>query len=419
MKYYIIAGEASGDLHGSNLMKGIYAEDPQADIRFWGGDLMLAVWESWQNAGTYDFNAAFSASGITNGKAKAPKTDTPHKQTGLVRHYKEGAVMGFVEVLAKAPKLLGNVRYCKKDIIAWNPDVVILIDYPGFNFKIAEFAHKAGFKVFYYIAPKVWASRESRIKKLKAYVDKLFIVFPFEKPYFDAKGVDYIYKGNPLVDAVDNSKAMLETADDFRKRCNLENVPYIALLAGSRKGEINTMMPVLTEVAAKLHSTAEYSDYKFIIAGAPSRTIKDYERHLSEENKKYITVLFGETQAIIKNAKAAIVNSGTASLETVLFNTPQVVGYITNPITYMIAKSIVKIRYISLGNLIIDKLAFRELIQKDCNSEALVAEIRALIENEQYRNAMLKDYALIRETLGGSGASSAVARAMIDELKAI
>ena len=419
MKYYIIAGEASGDLHGSNLMKGIYAEDPQADIRFWGGDLMLEVWESWQNAGTYDFNAAFSASGITNGKPSDEKPDNQQKQTGLVRHYKEGAVMGFVEVLAKAPKLLGNVRYCKKDILAWKPDVVILIDYPGFNFKIAEFAHKAGFKVFYYIAPKVWASRESRIKKLKAYVDKLFIVFPFEKPYFDAKGVDYIYKGNPLVDAVDNSKAMLETADDFRKRCNLENVPYIALLAGSRKGEINTMMPVLTEVAAKLHSTAEYSDYKFIIAGAPSRTIKDYERHLSEENKKYITVLFGETQAIIKNAKAAIVNSGTASLETVLFNTPQVVGYITNPITYMIAKSIVKIRYISLGNLIIDKLAFRELIQKDCNSEALVAEIRALIENEQYRNAMLKDYALIRETLGGSGASSAVARAMIDELKAI
>ena len=419
MKYYIIAGEASGDLHGSNLMKGIYAEDPQADIRFWGGDLMLSVWESWQNAGTYDFNAAFSASGITNGKSTEKKSADQQKHTGLVRHYKEGAVMGFVEVLAKAPKLIGNVRHCKKDILAWNPDVVILIDYPGFNFKIAEFAHKAGFKVFYYIAPKVWASRESRIKKLKAYVDKLFIVFPFEKPYFDAKGIDYIYKGNPLVDAVDNSKAMQETVDDFRTRCDLEKVPYIALLAGSRKGEINTMMPVLTEVAAKLHSTAEYSDYKFIIAGAPSRTMKDYERHLSEENKKYMTVLFGETQAIIKNAKAAIVNSGTASLETVLFNTPQVVGYITNPITYMIAKSIVKIRYISLGNLIIDKLAFRELIQNDCNSDALVSEIRALIEDDQYRNAMLQDYALIRETLGGSGASSAVARAMIDELKSL
>ena len=417
MKYYIIAGEASGDLHGSNLMKGIYAEDPQADIRFWGGDQMLAVWESWQNAAPYDFNAAFSASGISSVSHEKP--DTLAKETGLVRHYKEGAVMGFVEVLAKAPKLLGNVRHCKKDILAWNPDVVILIDYPGFNFKIAEFAHKAGFKVFYYIAPKVWASRESRIKKLKAYVDKLFIVFPFEKPYFDSKGIDYIYKGNPLVDAVDTSKAMYETKEEFISRCGLENTPYIALLAGSRKGEISTMMPVLTEFAAKLHSTAEYSDYRFIIAGAPSRTMKDYERYLSEENKKYIKVIFGETQAIIKNAEAAVVNSGTASLETVLFNTPQVVGYITNPITYRIAKSIVKIRYISLGNLIIDKLAFREFIQKECNSDALVAEVRALIEDKQYRDTMLRDYALIREALGGSGASIAVARAMIDKLKNI
>ena len=178
MKYYIIAGEASGDLHGSNLMKGIYAEDPQADIRFWGGDAMAAV--SGRNP---------------------------------VKHYKEGAVMGFVEVLAKATKLLKNVEFCKQDIASWNPDVVILIDYPGFNFKIAEFAHKAGYKVFYYIAPKVWASREGRIKKLRKYVDRLFIVFPFEKPYFDSKGIEYIYKGNPLVDAVDNSPAMLETRD--------------------------------------------------------------------------------------------------------------------------------------------------------------------------------------------------------------
>ena len=192
MRYYIIAGEASGDLHGSNLMKGIYAEDPQAEIRFWGGDLMHRVWTD---------------------SSKNPS------QGGLVRHYKEGAVMGFVEVLGKAGKLLKNVKFCKKDILAWNPDVVILIDYPGFNFKIAEFAHKAGFKVFYYIAPKVWASRESRIKKLKAYVDKLFIVFPFEKAYFDSKGIDYIYNGNPLVDAVDGSRAMLESREDFLLLC--------------------------------------------------------------------------------------------------------------------------------------------------------------------------------------------------------
>ena len=428
MRYYIIAGEASGDLHGSNLMKGIYAEDPQADIRFWGGDLMNEVYDAHQGTfremgmenratplaaggGTHEvgggaFHTHFSegAGSICNG--------------GLVRHYKEGAVMGFVEVMAKAGKLLGNVSFCKKDILAWNPDVVILIDYPGFNFKIAEFAHKSGFKVFYYIAPKVWASREGRIRKLKAYVDKLFIVFPFEKSYFDSKGISYIYKGNPLVDAVDNSQAMNETRTDFADRCNVPDKPFIAMLAGSRKNEISTMMPVLTEFAAKMHSIAQYSDYQFIIAGAPARTIRDYEPWLNDENRKYIRILFGQTQSVIRHAEAAVVNSGTASLETVLFNTPQVVGYITNPLTYWIAKKIVKIRYISLGNLIVDKLAFKEFIQQDCNSDALVTEIRDLIENDSRRQKMLDEYAEIRDALGGSGASAAVAKAMLEELEA-
>ena len=380
MKYYIIAGEASGDLHGSNLIKGIRAEDSQAEIRFWGGDLMAAA-----------------APGST-----------------LVRHYKEGAVMGFVEVLAKAGKLLKNVSFCKKDILDWNPDVVILIDYPGFNFKIAEFAHKAGFKVFYYIAPKVWASREGRIRKLKAFVDKLFIVFPFEKPYFDAKGIDYIYKGNPLVDAVDNSDAMSESHSDFIRRAGLEDSPFIAMLAGSRKGEISTMMPVLTEFAARMHALPQYAGYQFIIAGAPARNAKDYEPYLTDENRKYIKILFGETQSIIRHAEAAVVNSGTASLETVLFNTPQVVGYITNPITYWIARKIVKIRYLSLGHLIVDTLAFKELIQGDCTAEKIMTEIRALIEDAEHRGKMLSDYSEIRNALGGSGASAAVAKAMIE-----
>jgi lipid-A-disaccharide synthase len=381
MRYYIIAGEASGDLHGSNLMKGIYAEDPGAEIRFWGGDLMLAA----------------------GGE--------------LVRHYKEGAVMGFVEVIAKARKLLGNVSFCKKDISEWKPDVVILIDYPGFNFKIAEYAHKAGFKVFYYIAPKVWASREGRIRKLKEYVDRLFIVFPFEKAYFDSKGISYIYKGNPLVDAVDGSQAMKETKAEFAERNGIEDGPFIAMLAGSRKGEISTMMPVLTEFAAKMHSTARYSGYRFIIAGAPARSMRDYEPWLTEENRKYISIMFGQTQSIIRHAEAAVVNSGTASLETVLFNTPQVVGYITNPITYRIARKIVKIRFISLGNLIIDRLGFKEFIQEECNPDALVEEIRELIENQDRRKKMFRDYAEIRDALGGSGASSAVAKAMIEELR--
>lgn len=392
MRYYIIAGEASGDLHGSNLMKGIYSEDPHAEIRFWGGDLMNEV-----------YNAQQGISSSSDG--------------GLVCHYKEGAVMGFVEVLAKARKLLGNVKLCKTDILEWNPDVVILIDYPGFNFKIAEFAHKAGFKVFYYIAPKVWASREGRIKKLKAYVDKLFIVFPFEKPYFDAKGISYIYKGNPLVDAVDDSGAMNETREDFIIRNNLVDKPHIAMLAGSRKAEINTMMPVLTEFASMMHKMPQYADYQFIIAGAPARNQKDYMQWITEDNKDYIKLLFGETQSIIRHAEAAVVNSGTASLETALFCTPQVVGYITNPLTYWLAKKIVKIKYISLGNLIIGKLAFRELLQDSCNAQAILTEIRSLIEDKAHKENMLNDYADIRAELGGKGASAAVAKAMLEELR--
>ena len=394
-------------------MKGIYAEDPQADIRFWGGDLMAGVWNTFQDRAT---PLAAERGARSEGVGGIVLESIPGTCRGMVRHYKEGAVMGFVEVLAKAGKLMKNVKFCKQDILAWNPDVVILIDYPGFNFKIAEFAHKAGFKVFYYIAPKVWASREGRIKKLRKYVDKLFIVFPFEKPYFDSKGIEYIYKGNPLVDAVDNSPAMSQTREEFMTENGLQDGQFIAMLAGSRKGEISTMMPVLTEFAAKMHALPQYKNYQFLIAGAPARTMADYEKWLTPENNSYVKILFGKTQHIICHAEAAVVNSGTASLETALFGTPQVVGYITNPITYWIAKKIVKIRYISLGNLIVDRLAFKEYIQNDCNADALVTEIRDLIENQERRSAMLSEYADIRSLLGGTGASAAVAKAMIEEL---
>ena len=399
MKYYIIAGEASGDLHGSNLMKGIYEEDSSADIRFWGGDLMSEVYsghghQTENNGGTYG--------------------------GGLVRHYRDGAIMGFWEVLTHAGRLLGNVRFCKQDIRSWHPDVVILIDYPGFNFRIAEFAHKEGLKTFYYIAPKVWASREGRIRKLKAYVDRLYIVFPFEIPYFKDKGVKAEYLGNPLVDSIDGSKAMNETRQEFLERTGLEDRPIIALLAGSRKGEIGTMMPVLTEFAARIKALPEYSDYQFVLAGAPARTMEDYSGYISKADRKYgktgIRVIFGETQSIVRHSEAAVVNSGTASLETVLLGTPQVVGYICNRLTYLIAKHIVKIRYISLGNLIVDRPAFRELIQDECNAENLVAEVRALIEDREYRSKMLGEYSAIREALGGSGASRAVAASMIKAL---
>lgn len=394
MKYYIIAGEASGDLHGSNLMKGLYAEDPQASVRFWGGDLMHSVYKNCEGL----------------------RPAGPAEGSGLVRHYKEGAIMGFWEVFRKAGMLLGNVRFCEKDIMDWKPDAVILIDYPGFNFKIAEFAHRHGFKVFYYIAPKVWASREGRIKKLRKYVDKLFIVFPFEIQYFRKKGIDFIYKGNPLVDAIDGSAASKETRQEFLERNGLPDKPVIAMLAGSRKGEISTMMPVLREFAERMASLPRYSGYQFIVAGAPARSMGDYAPYLKGCSAD-IKVLFGQTQSIVKNAEAAVVNSGTASLETVLLGTPQVVGFIMGSrITYAIARKIVKVKFISLGNLIIDRQAFKEFIQEDCNAGNLVAEVRALIEDGAYRRKMLSEYDCIRKALGGKGPSAAVAKAMIEEL---
>lgn len=385
MKYYIIAGEASGDLHGSNLMKGIYSQDSEAVIRFWGGDLM---------------NEVFLKHEATGG--------------GLVRHYKEGAIMGFWEVFTLAGKLLGNISRCKKDILSWQPDIVILIDYPGFNFRIAGFTHKHGIRTYYYIAPKVWASREGRIRKLKEYVDRLYIVFPFEIPYFKSKGVDAVYLGNPLVDSIAESRAMNESREEFLKRNSLQDRPIIAMLAGSRKSEIGTMMPVLTEFAAKMRHIPEYSGYQFIIAGAPARSMEDYAGYLKESYEECgVKVLFGETQSIIRHAEAAVVNSGTASLETVLLGTPQVVCYMGSWLSYTIAKHIIKVRYISLGNLIVDRLAFKELIQDDCTAENIVSEVRSLIEDRAYREKMMAEYGKIKEALGGTGASEAVAADMI------
>ena len=382
MRYYLIAGEASGDLHGSNLMRGLYARDPEADIRFWGGGLMDAVYREHQTG------------------------------TGLVRDYREGAVMGMWEVFVQARKLLARVRSCEEDIAAWKPDVVILIDYPGFNFRIAEYAHNAGFEVFWYIAPKVWASREKRIKKLKAFVDKLYIVFPFEIDYFTRKGVDFVYKGNPLIDAVDRAPALQETRAAFLERHGLPDKPFIALLAGSRSGEIKTMMPVLTDFAIRLHSMPEYADYQFVIAAAPGRTASDYG-----EVADYVHLVFDDTYGVLRHARAAVINSGTASLEAALIGTPQVVGYKTAWLTYLIGRAILKIKFISLANLVIDRTAFKELLQNYLTGENLVMEVRRILEDGNYRARMVADYAEVREKLGGAGASDAVAEAMIAELK--
>lgn len=385
MKYYLIAGEASGDLHGSNLMKGLYAKDPGADIRYWGGPLMDAVCRDRQG------------------------------QSNMVSNYAEGAVMGFWEVIRSGGKLLGRLRRCKEDILSWKPDAVVLIDYPGFNFRIAEFAHKAGFKVFYYIAPKVWASREGRIRKLKKYVDRLFIIFPFEKDYFSRKGVDYVYEGNPLVDAIDSSPAMNESREAFLSRTSLPDRPMIALLAGSRKMEIKTMMPVLSAFADRMHALEPYKDHIFVLAGAPARSEEDYSAYL--EGRPWLRLVFGETYAVLRNADAAVVNSGTASLEAALIGTPQVVGYRMAALTYAVARMIVKVRYISLANLILDKLIFRELIQDQCSPDNILTEIRRLLEDSPYRGAMLRDYATLREVLGGGGASEKVAEKVVETMQ--
>ncbi|MBQ8021482.1 MAG: lipid-A-disaccharide synthase [Bacteroidales bacterium] len=382
MKYYIIAGEASGDLHGSNLMRGLYAEDPGADIRFWGGPLMDAVYRARQEG------------------------------DGFVRDYKEGAVMGFSQILLHAGSHLRRLKDCQEDILRFGPDAVILIDYPGFNFRIAEFAHKHGLKVFYYIAPKVWASRENRVRKLKAWVDKLFIIFPFEKAYFDRKGVDYVYKGNPLIDAIDSSPALRQDRAEFLEGAGLPDRPMIAILAGSRKGEVASMMPVCSAMADRMHRLPAWKDWMFVVAGAPSRSLQDYQPWL-KGRESYLKVVFGQTHGIVRHARAAVVNSGTASLETCLIGTPQVVGYATNEFNYTLGRQIIKVDAISLGNLIAGQKVFQELLQDYLTPENLADEVTRLVTDPDYRARMLQGYDRIRQALGGSGASAAVAREMV------
>lgn len=375
MRYYIIAGEASGDLHGSNLIKGIREVDPAAQIRCWGGDLM--------------------------------------KEAGgeLVRHYKEGAIMGFVEVIANLRKLSRNLNDCKKDILEYNPDAVILIDYPGFNFRIAKFAKEKGLRVFYYIAPKVWAWKEKRVHRLKKYVDRLFIIFPFEIEYFKKWGINAIYRGNPLLDSVDNCPKAAETREEFARRTGIDAArPSVALLAGSRKGEIKYLLPRMIEVAKR------YPEHQFLMACAPSME-EEFYRSIIGNKCNNIKLLFGETYPILRHSDAAIINSGTASLEAALIGIPQVVCYGGNEISYQIARMVVKLKYISLANLIMDKGLFKELIQHDCTPDKISSELDQLLGNEEYRKEMKDNYAKVREMLGGKGASAKVARAMTEELE--
>lgn len=369
MKYYIIAGEASGDLHGANLMKALYKEDSSADIRFWGGDLM-------QNVG-----------GV------------------LVKHYRELAFMGFVEVLFHLKTILNNIKICKKDISEFQPDVIVFIDYPGFNLRIAKWAKAEGFKTHYYISPQIWAWKESRITEIKRDVDKMYVILPFEKDFYEKKHhypVEFV--GHPLIDAIHNHPAM--DSGVFRKENQLIDKPIIAILPGSRKQEITKMLSVMLSV---IH---DFPDYQFVIAGAPSQEFSFYEGFITNENIKFVS---NKTYDLLSNATAALVTSGTATLETALFKVPEVVCYKGSSISYQIAKRIITLKYISLVNLIMDEEVVTELIQGDCNTKRIREELKKILDSN-YRQNLLEKYEVLEEKLGGIGASEKTARLIVESL---
>jgi lipid-A-disaccharide synthase len=364
MKYYLVAGEASGDLHGANLMKALKEKDPQAEFRFFGGDLMLA--EGGQ----------------------------------LVKHYADMAFMGFAEVAINLRTILKNLKFCKNDIAAWQPDVLVLIDFPGFNLKIAEFAKANGILVCYYISPKVWAWNQKRVLKIKRIVDHLFCILPFEVAFYKHWGMEVDYVGNPLLDAV----AAFKPDPDFRQHYQLSDKKIIALLPGSRRQEISRLLPDMIAAAEK------WPDYEFIVAGAPSFEQAYYNQYL---NSTGIKVLFNATYDLLNIAHAAIVASGTATLETALFNVPQIVVYKGNPVSITIARALVKIRFISLVNLIMDDSVVKELIQQDCNPQKINEEMARILDNKIHRNQMLNNYKILHEKMGKPGASEKTAALII------
>lgn len=362
MKYYIISGEASGDLHGSNLMKALIEQDSNAKIRFWGGDLME------------------QAGGV------------------LVKHYKDLAFMGFVEVILNLFTILRNIKLCKQDILSFKPDVLILIDYPGFNMRIANFAKKHGIKVHYYISPQIWAWKENRIKKIKKDVDEMYVILPFEKDFYENKHHFPVhFVGHPLFDAIANRQKINEIK--FKETYGLTNKPIIALLPGSRKQEIKKMLSVMLKMPAK------FLEYQFVIAGAPSQDYEFYKQFINSENVKFIS---NKTYDLLSVSYAALVTSGTATLETALFKVPEVVCYKGSWISYQIGKRLIKLKFISLVNLIMDKEVVKELIQNNFNEKTLEKELHNILEIK-HRKKIFIDYFELEKKLGGKGASKKTA----------
>lgn len=368
MKYYIIAGEASGDLHGSNLIKELKIINPSSTFRCWGGDLM---------------------------KSQCNK---------LVMHYDDFSYMGFLEVIVNAKKILSYISLCKKDIEEYNPDVIIYIDYPGFNMKIAEWAKRKNFINHFYISPKVWVWKENRVKKIKRVIDKMYVILPFEEGFYINKHnykVDFV--GHPLLDAIDNQKEF--NRQEFLAKNKLSSKPVIALLPGSRNQEIIKLLPLMLDVVSN------FKDYQIIIAGAPNKSINYYEKIIlsNKESRSSIKVICNQTYDILRISSAAIVTSGTATLETALFKVPQVVCYKTSMISYLIGRLLIhNLKFISLVNIILDKHVVKELIQNNCNKDNLVIELQKIL-NKSDRSLMLKEYELLHKKLGGKGASKKTA----------
>lgn len=369
MKYYIIAGEASGDLHASNLMKCIYDEDPTAEIRFWGGDLMQKV------GGT------------------------------LVSHYKERAFMGFVEVLTNLRKIFGYISFCKKDIAIFKPDVIVFIDNSGFNLRIAKWAKKENYKTHYYISPQVWASRASRVTAIKRDVDAMYTILPFEKPFYKKYNYDVHFVGHPLIDGIDGRPQVDE--QKFRAEFNIGDKDIIALLPGSRKQEISKMLTVM------LSLVDDFKQYQFVVAGAPSQTDAFYHQFIGSSN---VTFVAGRTYDLLSISYAAIVASGTATLEAALFKVPQVVCYKGNWLSYQIAKRIITLKFISLVNLIMDKEVVTELIQDDFNKKRLKEELLKIVDHNK-REEIFLSYFDLEKKLGGKGASKKTAKLIIENTK--
>ncbi len=377
MKYYLISGEASGDLHGSNLIKELKKEDLNANIRCWGGDLM----------------------------AEAGAT--------LVKHYKDLAFMGFVEVIKNLPTILRNIKFCKEDIEAYQPDVLVLIDYPGFNLRIAEWAHKKGYKVVYYISPQVWAWKENRVKKMKEYIDKMLCILPFEKEYYTTKwNWDVEYVGHPLVEVVERKKGLtvdrLQLTEEHVDNSTTLSTNIIALLPGSRKQEITKKLPIMLSVASY------FPEYTFVVAKAPGLEDDFYTPFLSTATN--VTSVRNQTYDLLMKSNAALVTSGTATLETALFGVPQVVCYKGNNISYQIAKRLINIKYISLVNLIMDKPIVKELIQHELTTENLVRELKLITYNAEHRQKMIADYSALKELLSKGGNASTQAAKQIMNL---